>query len=254
MKQYAVITGASSGIGMEFAKQFAKKGYHLILIARRKKRLLKLAENLPTHCEIICADLTDIKECQRVYEQLERKEIAFFINNAGFGDCGLFLDGDLEKELQMLQLNIQAVHFFQKKILQKMQKANTGYLLNVASTAGLFPAGPYMAVYYATKSYVVSLTRAACAELKDLKSNVSISCLCPGPVNTEFNRVANVEFSLRGISPQYCVSYTFSQMKKRKTVIIPTMYMKLAVFFGHLFPASLCIRLVSHQQRKKIYR
>lgn len=254
MKQYAVITGASSGIGMEFAKQLSKQGYSLILIARRKNRMLKLAEYLQTQCEIISADLTDIKECKRVYEEIKSKEIAIFINNAGFGDCGSFLESDFEKELQMLQLNILAVQFFQKKILQKMRKKDAGYLLNVASTAGLLPAGPYMATYYASKSYIVSLTRAVSAELKNSKSHVYIGCLCPGPVNTEFNRVANVEFSLKGISPQYCVKYALKQMKKHKTVIVPTTYMKLAVFFGRFFPVSLCIRIVAHQQQKKMYK
>ncbi len=253
MKKYAVITGASSGIGSEFAKCLAKKGYALILIARRKNRLQKLADSLHTECEIICADLTSQKECERVYEILEPKKIAVFINNAGFGDCGPFLNGDLDKELRMIQLNVQAMHFFCKRMLQKMQKADYGYLLNVASVAGLLPAGPYMASYYASKAYVTSLTRAAAVELRDTKSRVYVGCLCPGPVDTEFNQVANVEFALKGISPSYCARYALAQMRKRKTVIIPKLHVKLLAYVGNRLPARVLIWMISFQQKKKIY-
>ncbi len=253
MKKYAVITGASSGIGSEFAKQLAKQGYVPVLIARRKNRLEKLAKQLRTDCDIITADLTNLNECKRVLHLIEDKNIEIFINNAGFGDCSPFLTGDLEKEFQMIDLNIRAVHFFTKRILQKMQKANYGYLLNVASSAGLIPAGPYMAAYYAAKSYVTSLTRAVAAELAESRSNVYIGCLCPGPVDTEFNRVANVQFKLKGICTSSCVSYTLKQMKQRRTVIIPAFRMRFVIFFGRFIPESLYIRLVSCQQKKKIY-
>ncbi len=253
MKKYAVITGASSGIGIEFAKHLARQGYALVLIARRKERLLKLARQLKTDCEIIPADLSDIDECRMVYKQLADKNIEIFINNAGFGDCGPFIEGDLDKEMQMLAVNVQAVHFFTKCMLQKMQKLNYGYILNVASCAGLVPAGPYMSVYYATKSYVTSLTRAVAAEQRERGSRIYIGCLCPGPVNTEFNRVANVKFTLNGISAGCCVSYALSKMKKRKTVIIPKLSIKAVVALGRIFPQELYIRLVSRQQKKKIY-
>lgn len=253
MKKYAVITGASSGIGVEFAKRLAKRGYSLILIARRKDRLQKLAGLLKTDCEIIPADLSCMDECRKVYEKIADKNLEIFINNAGFGDCGLFIEGDLDKEMQMLAVNIQAVHFFTKRVLQKMQKLNYGYILNVASCAGLVPAGPYMSVYYATKSYVTSLTRAVAAEQHEKGSRVYIGCLCPGPVDTEFNRVANVKFALKGISAGYCAAYALSQMKKRKTVIIPTIRIKAVVALGRVFPQDLYTRLVSYQQKKKIY-
>lgn len=253
MKKYAVITGASSGIGAEFAKRLAKQGYALILIARRKDRLQKLAKQLRTNCEIIAADLTNLDECERVYGMLESKQIELFINNAGFGDCGAFLENSLEKEMQMIRLNIQAVHFFMKRMLKKMQKTGHGCILNVASSAGLIPAGPFMATYYATKAYVTSLTRAAAAELKESHSSVYVCCLCPGPVDTEFNSVANADFALKGVSAGYCVSYTLAQMKRRKTVIIPTLRMKAAITCGRFLPSGLYIRLVSRQQKKKIY-
>lgn len=253
MKKYVVITGASSGLGAEFAKQLSKKGYAFVLVARRTQRLQKLAKRLHAECEIISADLTRLEECEQVYNSLKDKKVEIFINNAGFGDCGPFIEGSLEKEQQMIQLNIQAVHFFTKKMLQKMQKSDSGYILNIASSAGLIPAGPYMAAYYATKAYVTSLTRAVAEELRECGSHVYAGCLCPGPVDTEFNNVANVEFALRGISASYCVRYALAQMKKRRVVIIPTMRMKLAVSTGRLLPSGLYIRLVSYQQKKKIY-
>lgn len=253
MKKYAVITGASSGIGAAFARNLAKQGYPLILIARRKKRLENLARKLPTECEIIAADLTSLETCRQIWEQLADKNIEIFINNAGLGDCGPFLTGSPDKEMQMLDLNVRAVHFFTKCILQKMQKSDHGYLLNVASSAGLLPAGPYMAVYYATKSYVASLTRAAAMELRECGSHVYVGCLCPGPVDTEFNQIANVQFRLKGIQPGFCVDYAFKQMKKRKVVIIPAMHIKAVVILGRFLPQNFYIRLVSHQQKKKIY-
>lgn len=253
MKKYAVITGASSGIGVEFAKRLAKQGYTLVLVARRKDRLEKLSQQLKTECEIISADLSNLQECSRVYDMISDKNVEVFINNAGFGDCSLFIEGDLNKEMQMLAVNIQAVHFFTKYMLKKMQKLNYGYILNVSSSAGLLPAGPYMSVYYATKAYVTSLTRAVAAELKEKGSRVYVGCLCPGPVDTEFNRIANVKFALKGIPAGYCAGYALRQMKKRKTVIIPTFCIKSAVMLGRILPQNLYIWCVSHQQKKKIY-
>lgn len=250
-KKYAVITGSSSGIGMEFAKKLSKRGYPLVLIARREDRLIKLSRELKTKCEIITADLSREEECYRVFYQLQDKEIGVLINNAGFGDCGKFTDTDLQKEMNMVQVNVKAVHVLMKLMLKKMQKKNYGYILNVASSAGLMPAGPYMAAYYATKAYVTSLTQAVAEELRECGSRVYVGCLCPGPVDTEFNRVANVEFALKGINVQTCVDYALKQMGRRQTVIIPTRTMQLAMTFGRYLPVSLYIRMAAHQQKKK---
>lgn len=250
MEKYAVITGASAGLGVEFAKRLSAKGYKLVLVARRKERLQKLAKHLKTECEVIAADLTKEPECYRVFDAVKEKEIAVFINNAGFGDCGKFTESDLDKEISMIQLNIKAVHLFTKLILKKMQEKDSGYILNVASCAGLMPAGPYMAAYYATKAYVTSLTRAVAEELREDGSHVYVGCLCPGPVNTEFNRVANVKFMLKGISAGYCVRYALNQMAKRKVVIIPTLSMKLAMTFGRFLPGNVYVRIAAKQQER----
>ncbi len=254
MKTYAVITGASAGIGKEFAKLLAVKGYGLILVARREERLKHLASELSVECEIIAADLGQEEECYKVYEQIKDKNIHIFINNAGFGDCGNFLQTNLDKELDMIEVNIKAVHIFTKLMLRKMQIQNRGYILNVSSSAGLMPAGPYMATYYATKAYIASMTRAVAKELRNAHSNVYIGCLCPGPVDTEFNQVANVEFALKGIRADECAKYALKQMEKKKVVIIPTMKMKLAITSGRFLPTKAYISIASHQQRKKFQK
>ncbi len=251
MKKYAVITGASSGIGKEFAKILAREGYALVLTARRGDRLKKLAKHLKTECQIVEADLTKEEDCYRLYQSVAERPVAVWINNAGFGHCGAFKEGELEKELDMISVNVRALHLLTKLVLKKMERQNYGSILNVASCAGLMPAGPYMAAYYATKSYVTSLTRAIAEELRYEGSPVYIGCLCPGPVNTEFNEVAEVEFALKGISPAWCARYAYQQMKRGKTVIVPKLSVKLAVTFGRFLPEPLYIRIAAHQQKKK---
>lgn len=252
MKNYAVITGASAGLGTEFAKQLADKGYKLILTARREDRLKNLAESLPVECVIIPADLSRKEECLRFFDLIKEYKIDIFINNAGFGDCNSFLESDLDMELDMVDVNVKAMHILFKKMLQKFQAENRGYILNVASSAGLLPAGPYMATYYATKAYVSSLTQAVAQELKEMGSRVYVGALCPGPVDTEFYDVANVEFTLKGISARYCVEYAIKQMIKRQTVIVPTLFMKASTTVGRLAPRNLAIKITSGQQRKKL--
>ena len=177
-----------------------------------------------------------------------------FINNAGFGDCGPFLQTELDKDLDMLSVNIRALHILTKKIGQQLYKQGFGALLNVGSCAGLMPAGPYMATYYATKAYVVSLTSALAQELREARSPVYVGCLCPGPVNTEFNAVANVEFALRGITPEYCVRCTLDGMARRKTVIVPNPVVAAGMTLGRFLPRPVYIKIAAHQQRKKLYK
>ena len=160
MPKFAVITGASSGIGAEFARQLSARGYNLLLVARRADRLDKLSNQLTSVCEIMTADLSKKSECLRLVNALENRRVDLFINNAGFGDCGPFLQTELDKDLDMISVNIRALHILTKKVGQKLYKQGFGALLNVGSCAGLMPAGPYMATYYATKAYVVSLTSA----------------------------------------------------------------------------------------------
>lgn len=253
-KGYAVITGASSGIGTEFARRLAKEGFPLVLVARRKDRLEQLAASLETECIVITADLSDMEECRRVMRELDSKEIEVFINNAGFGYCGETLNIETQTELDMIDVNVKAMHLFAKLALERMVKKDKGYVLNVASSAGLLPAGPYMSAYYATKAYVTSFTRGVAEELRRKKSHVYIGCLCPGPVDTEFNRVANVEFALKGISAYDCANYAVTQMFRKKVTIVPAFQMKALVVLSRFIPTKLYVRIAAKQQRKKIYR
>ena len=252
-KRYAVITGASAGIGAEFARRLSAKGFPLVLVARRRDRLERPAKELKTDCVVMEADLSREEECYRVMDQLRERKVGIFINNAGFGDCGRFVETDLAKEMDMVQLNVKALHILMKLMLRQMQEAGGGYILNVASSAGLMPAGPYMATYYATKSYVTSLTQAVAQELREEGSRVYVGCLCPGPVDTEFNSVANVEFALKGISAGYCAAYALEQMAKRQVVIIPTRLMQAAMLGGRFLPQSLYVKIAARQQKKKLY-
>lgn len=247
-----LITGASSGIGMTFAREYARMGYRIIVCARREDRLKELCRGLDTEYRIITADLSREEQCLDLLEKVSGEDIDIFINNAGFGLAGGFLETDLERELNMIKVNDIAMHILFKGMLKKMNELGKGTILNVASSAGLFPGGPYMAGYYASKAYVVSLTRAVVQELKEAGSKVYVCALCPGPVNTEFNKNADVVFTLKGISPEKCVSDCLKQMEKHTTIIVPSALMKAAISLSCLVPKSLLVAMTGMQQKRKI--
>lgn len=245
----ALITGASSGIGRDMAKELSKRGYDLILVARDSEKLNKVKSELQTNIEVVCMDLSNVENCQKLHE--EHKEIDILINNAGFGDCGYFTKTKLEKELKMIETNIVAYHILTKLYLQDMKQKNSGKILNVASIAGFMP-GPLMATYYSTKSYVVRLSESLREELRRDKSKVQISILCPGPVNTNFNKVADVEFALKGLSSEYVAKYAIEKMLKGKFYIVPGWKIKLAKFASKIFPSNIVAMVSYNMQRKKI--
>ena len=152
----AIITGASSGLGKEFAKQLSKKGYDLVLVARRKERLRELKDELDTNIEIVTLDLSFPTNCVKLFKKYKKENIDILINNAGFGVFGNFDQTPLDRELALIDINIVAVHTLTKLFLQKFKKENKGYILNVASSAAFQP-GPLMSTYYASKSYVYNL-------------------------------------------------------------------------------------------------
>ncbi|MBR6281771.1 MAG: SDR family oxidoreductase [Lachnospiraceae bacterium] len=248
----ALITGATSGIGMEFARAYAAKGYRLLVTGRREDRLKQLQEELDVPVEYYIFDLGKKKECFALLDALKDETIDVFINNAGFGLAGSFVETDLEREISMVKLNDIAMHILFKGILQRMVALDSGSILNVASSAGLLPGGPYMATYYATKAYVTSLTRAVAVELREKKSHVRVHALCPGPVDTEFNANADVVFALKGISAKDCVKAAIKGMDKRGVIIVPNFTMKLAVIAGYILPRSLAVKITGHQQKKKL--
>ena len=256
MQKTIWITGASSGIGREFARRYAAMGCRLILTARRADRLQTLAEELHaahgTVCRIETADLSRTEECSRLCEVLADEQIDIFINNAGFGVCGSLLETDPAKEEEMVQVNVAAMRRLFQFALRKMHAQGGGTILNVASSAGLLPGGPYMAGYYASKAYVVSLTRGAAQELKEQRSPVYVCALCPGPVNTEFNDRAGVVFALKGITPQFCVDEAFHGMLHHKTIIVPSAFMRVCTTAQKLVPTGLLMPIVARQQKKKL--
>lgn len=219
-----------------------------MIVARRKDLLEELKNDLSTNVKIECLDISNQENCQKLFEQ--NKDIDILVNNAGFGEFGAFDETDLNKELSMIDTNIKALHTLTKLYLTEMKKKNSGYILNVASIAG-FMSGPLMATYYATKNYVVSLSKAIDKELKKDNSNVKISVLCPGPVNTNFDNVANVRFSLKGLSSEYVAKYAIDQMLKQKTVIIPGKMMKLIYVGNKLSPSCLALEIAYHSQKRK---
>ena len=258
MEKYAVITGASSGLGVDFSIELAKLGYNLVIVARRENKLNELKEKILNEINkdldiiVLPLDLSVTESCKKLTDFVNELDVEILINNAGFGNCEKFIYTPLSKELEMINVNITTLHILTKKFLAKMVNIDSGFILNVSSSAGLTPAGPYMSTYYATKSYVSSLTRGINYELKEQHSNVYIGILCPGPVDTEFNKVANVKFGLNGITSSYCVKYTIKKMLKKKTVIIPTFKMKFAVVFGRFIPQKLLIKILAKQQKKKM--
>ena len=252
---YAVITGASSGIGVEFAKQLAAHGYNLILVARRKERLIKtaryLSKKFKVKCTVLVKDLSKREECESLFEEIKDYDIEVFINNAGFGVFGAFADTALDSEMDMISVNVSAVHILTKKMVKYFGDKNKGYLLNVASSAGLLPAGPYMSAYYATKAYVVSLTKGIAEELREENKNVYVGALCPGPVETEFNSVAGVSFGSKGISAKECAKTAVDSMFKRKKIIVPGRILKLGTYAAKFVPENLLLKFVSKFQKGK---
>jgi len=246
----ALITGASSGMGRDMARVLASRGYDLILVARRKERLLNLQKELKTNIKIIDLDLTIEKNVFKLYDLVKKENIDILINNAGFGLFGEFKDTDLDTELKMIDLNIKAYHILTKLFLQAFIKRNSGYILNVCSSAG-FMAGPRLSTYYATKNYVTKLTMAINEELRRTKSNVHICALCPGPVATEFNKVAHGTFTIREADSFRVAKYAIDKMFKHKMIIVPTILMKLTLFFNRFAPYRLSLMIAYNIQMRK---
>lgn len=246
----ALITGASSGIGASMARVLSEKGYDLILVARRKTRLSKLKSELKTDVTIIPMDISSTFNCMDLYNQVKDEDIEILINCAGFGVFGNFTETSLDKELDMIDTNIKGVHVLTKLFLQKFTKINRGYILNVSSSAAFQP-GPLMASYYASKAYILRLDEAITEELKKVKSNVKVCSLCPGPVDTEFNKVAKVQFSVKPLTSEYVAKYAIEKMFKGKTLVIPGFKMKLNYYFNRFLPKSIVLNIAYNIQSRK---
>lgn len=243
-----LITGASSGMGLDMAKYLLKLGYDVIAVSKDKDKLesaYKDCKNVTT----IVMDLTKKNNCIKLHDMLKDEKIDILINNAGFGDAGNFSETSLDKELDMIDLNVRAYHILTKLFLQDFIKRDYGRILNVASMAGFMP-GPYMATYYATKSYVVNLSLAIYEELKRDKSSVKISVFCPGPVKTNFDKIANVKFNIMQLDSEYASKYAIDNMFLDKLVIVPP-NMKINKFLSKVGPTKLVLFVNSKIQERK---
>ena len=247
-----LITGSSSGIGRDMAREFASKNFDLVLVARNVDRLNELKNeleaNYKTNVKIVSMDLTLEENLKKLYE--ENKDIDILVNNAGFGVFGYFTDTDLEKELNLIKTNVTAVHVLTKLYLKDMVEKNEGRILNVSSIAGNMP-GPLMSAYYASKAYVLRLSEGIREELKKKKSKVKISVLQPGPVNTNFNNVAGVKFNLNSKTSEYVARYTVNKFLKGKFNIIPGFTIKCVKFFSKIVPNTILAKACFHMQEKK---
>ena len=247
----ALVTGASSGIGRDMAKYLSEKGYDLILVARNEDKMRELAADVNTQSKIFSVDLSKRENVLELCKKIENEDINVFINNAGFGVFGEFSETDLDKELNLIDTNIVALHILTKFAVKKMKEKNSGYILNVSSVASFSP-GPLMATYYASKAYVTYLSKAISKELKKAKANVVVSCLCPGPVDTNFNNVAGVNFSMKPLSSKYVAKYGIDGMLKGKRVIVPGFLNKCMHVLSKLSPSNVSMEVIYKNQKKKV--
>lgn len=246
----AIITGASSGIGRDMAIYLDRLGYEIFLVGRDKQKLKDVADVCKNAKGIYDYDLSNIKKCYELYDKLKDEKVDLLVNNAGFGLFGFFTDTDLDKELEMINTNVVAVHTLTKLFLKDMVKNNKGNILNVASAAGFF-GGPYLNTYYATKNYTLKLTMAINEELKQQKSKVKISALCPGPVSTNFNNVAGGSFNTSSLNSYEVAKYGIDKALSGKMIIIPGFKMKMLIFFSRFLPYRLQLKILYRTQKAK---
>lgn len=255
----SLITGASSGIGRDMAFEFADRGYDLILVARSFDRLKEVKNEIIKKydkCNVLImkCDVSNVKSVKNLYNDVRKEfvNIDVLVNNVGFGDCGKFYETDLEKDISMINTNILGLHVLTKLFLQDMVKVNKGYILNIASIAGFMP-GPLMATYYSTKAYVVRLTRAIAKELKVDNSKVRIAAFCPGPVNTEFDKNANVTFSLKGQSSSDVAKIGVSGLfKSNKIVYFSSILIRIVACLAKIMPESFMANQAYRTQKRKL--
>ena len=247
----ALITGGNSGIGRDMAYYLSNNGYDLLIVGKDKKSLESVKKECNTKVITYELDLSIIENVYKLYENTKNENIDILINNAGFGLFGNFIDTNLNRELDMINVNIVAVHILTKLFLKDFVKKDNGFILNVASSAG-FLAGPKLSTYYSTKNYVLKQTLAIYEELRRMNSNVKISVLCPGPVNTNFNKVAGGSFATKSSSSEFVARYAIDKMFKNKLIIIPTFSIKTFIFFTRFVSTKLLLKINYNIQNIKV--
>ena len=244
----ALITGASSGIGLEMAKYLSSLGHEVILVAKDEKKLNDVKEAMPIGTKVYCYDLSVMDNCFLLYDKVKDEKIDIVINNAGYGIFGDYEMDNIDREMNMIDLNVKCLHILTKLFVNNK---NTKYIMNVSSSAGLMKGGPLMSGYYATKSYVCSYSFALYEELRRRGVDKHISVLCPGPVNTNFNKVANVKFNIKSLEAPAVAKYAIDKMFKNKLLIIPGATVRMGVFFSRFLPLKTLLKITYKIQDKK---
>lgn len=258
MNRNVLVTGGTRGIGEAISREFAKKGYNLIINyvnsnekAQNLKQELEKEYNITVEVRIL--DLVNRKNCKELYDEVKKQYgfVDIIVNNAGFGTCGEFVKTDLDKELKMIDTNIVALHILTKLFLKDMVKEDKGYIMNVASIAGFMP-GPLMATYYATKAYVVRLTQSIQQELKMKKSNVKVSILCPGPVKTNFQKIADVKFNIPETKSEDVAKIAVKKMLKNRQIIFTQFHINMTRMIAKILPDKFMAFCCYFIQKRKI--
>ncbi len=257
-KKTALITGASSGIGLDFARLFAEGGHDVVLVARTEPKLRELAQELSSRhgvsARVVTADLADPTAPGHIMERLKAEgvQVDVLVNNAGYGGYGTFAETDLDAELKMIQVNISALTALTKAVLPGMLARGQGRILNVASTAAFQP-GPLMAVYYATKAYVLSFSEALANETQG--TGVTVTCLCPGPTKTGFQQQAKMEESKLVKGKDMMDSLTvarvgYEAMQRGQPVVIPGFMNKMLAQSVRFLPRTTITQIVRKVQER----
>lgn len=243
MKPFALITGASSGIGLEFARLFAQENHPLILVSRSEEKLNGIARDLNSQygipVTVVAKDLTDPRAPEEIFQQLEaaNQTVGVLVNNAAFGTCGMFTDTDWKVYAEMIQLNIASLTRLTSLFLPAMVQNRVGRVLNVASLGAFLPS-PLAAVYFASKAYVLSFSQALANELQG--TGVTVTCLCPGPTNTNFQKRAGMEntkvFQSNVLSASQVAKAGLCAMKRGKPLVLPGFRTALLAFITRFLP------------------
>ncbi|HON19252.1 MAG TPA: SDR family oxidoreductase [Salinivirgaceae bacterium] len=256
MKSYALITGASSGIGLELARVFAENKINLIIVARNGEKLQELKIELETkhsiEVNVFVYDLTDLEQCRKLCEDIERQNliVEYLINNAGFGHYGLFHETNPDVDISMIRLNVESLTYLTHRIVKPMIQQKRGTIVNVASTAGFIP-GPFMATYFATKNYVVALSLALAVELKP--HGIHVMVLCPGPTASNFAKAANIKgsdiFNPKIPTSRQVAEFAFASIKKKKNLAIHGAKNRFTIWLSRFMPRTFLANMVGKAQK-----
>lgn len=230
----ALITGGASGIGEAISKKLGLLGYEVILVDKNKRKLEKIKDEFETEVEIISMDISSKYNCQKLYNKFKDDDIDIIINCAGIGLYGDFNDIKVDKDLDLIDLNIKALHILTKLFLKDFKEKDKGYILNVGCDAS-FKSLPLMATYSASKAYVLNLTVAINEELKKENSNVYIGCFCPESVDTKFNEKLKITPKQK-ITSEEAADIAINGMFKKKTVIVTNFKQKINIYFSKILP------------------